>query len=237
MPVKRGKSSNKLPIYQQISEYLHREILAGRWLEGDRLPIEAELAAKLGVAVGTLRKALAHLETQGLIERIQGSGTYVKKAPDGKPVYEFFHLELIEGGGVPSATTRSVELREDARLAEVFPGGSVWSIRRERMLNRKLIAMEEICFNAANTTSLKADQLHESLYLHYENHFGFWISRVEDQIDCAPAPAWVCSSLGLPVNSILPRIQRWSWSNEDRIEEFSYTWFDPNKARYVARWR
>ena len=90
MSLSNTKQTKKLPIYQQITEYLSREISSGRWLAGDRLPIEAELAANLGVAIGTLRKALAKLEEDGLIERRQGSGTYVSRAPDGKPVY---HLE------------------------------------------------------------------------------------------------------------------------------------------------
>lgn len=237
MSVRKGKPSKKLPIYQQIGEYLHREIVSGRWLEGDRLPVEAELAAKLGVAVGTLRKALAKLEADGLLERRQGSGTYVKRAPEGKAIYEFFHLELIEGGGVPSANTLSVKMREEKALASAFPSGSVWTICRERLLNRKLVAIEEINFNAAHASSLTLEDLHESLYLHYETHFNFWISKVEDQIDCAIAPTWVCDALDVPDGSVLPRVQRWSWSNENHIEEFSHTWFDPTKARYIARWR
>jgi hypothetical protein len=36
------------------------------------------LARRLGVAIGTLRKGLALLEQQGVLERIQGSGTYVR---------------------------------------------------------------------------------------------------------------------------------------------------------------
>lgn len=237
MSIGEDKAGNKLPIYQQISEYLTREVVSGRWLAGDRLPIEAELAANLGVAVGTLRKALSQLESDGLIERKQGSGTYVKRAPEGKAVYEFFHLELLGGGGAPSANTISVSRRSGKNITAQLNADAVWCIRRERLLNRRLIAVEEIFFNADNTPTLEIDDLHESLYLHYETHFGFWISKVEDQIDCAIAPNWVCEALGLTEGATLPRVQRASWSNENRIEEISNTWFDPEKARYVARWR
>lgn len=237
MSIRKAKAGNKLPIYQQINEYLNREIVSGRWLAGDRLPIEAELATNLGVAVGTLRKALSQLEKDGLIERKQGSGTYVKRAPEGKAVYEFFHLELLGGGGAPSANTLSVERRSSEDIRTDLNTNSAWCIRRERLLNRKLIAMEEICFRADNTPTLEIDELHESLYLHYERHLGFWISKVEDQIDCAVAPTWVCAALGFTEGTTLPRVQRAGWSNEDRIEELSSTWFDPNKVRYVARWR
>ena len=52
-------SAKPLPVFQQIAELLARQIKAGHWREGERLPTEAELAASLSVAVGTLRKALA----------------------------------------------------------------------------------------------------------------------------------------------------------------------------------
>ena len=79
-----------LPIYLQISELLTRQIRAGHWRAGERLPTEAELAESLGVAVGTLRKSLALLQEQQVLERIQGSGTYVRSSQSGKSIYEFF---------------------------------------------------------------------------------------------------------------------------------------------------
>ena len=88
----------RLPLYVQISELLHREIAAGHWLAGERLPTESKLAQDLDVAVGTLRKALTVLEEDGLLERRQGSGTYVKKPPEGGAIYQFFRLELLDGG-------------------------------------------------------------------------------------------------------------------------------------------
>ena len=67
-----------LPVHQQISEMLIREIAAGRIIEGEKLPPERDMAAGLGIAVGTLRKALGDLERKGLLSRVQGSGNYVR---------------------------------------------------------------------------------------------------------------------------------------------------------------
>jgi GntR family transcriptional regulator len=44
---------------------------------GERLTSEPELAKKMGVSRATLREAMRTFETQGLIRRRQGSGTYV----------------------------------------------------------------------------------------------------------------------------------------------------------------
>ncbi|MGB0746959.1 MAG: YmdB family metallophosphoesterase, partial [Alphaproteobacteria bacterium] len=58
---KRENTPGALPIYQQVSELLTREIAAGRLLDGQRLPPERAMAAEHGVTVRTLRKALAEL--------------------------------------------------------------------------------------------------------------------------------------------------------------------------------
>ena len=71
------------PLYIQIADYLRRQLVDGRFRAGQRLPTESQMGKDLSVAVGTLRKALSLLEQEGLLERRQGSGTYVRDLPDG----------------------------------------------------------------------------------------------------------------------------------------------------------
>lgn len=65
--------------HQSISQRLHDSLgrLISETQAGDRLPSEPELAHTLGVSRATLREAMRTFETQGLIRRRQGSGTYV----------------------------------------------------------------------------------------------------------------------------------------------------------------
>jgi GntR family transcriptional regulator len=92
-----------LPRWLQVSEGLVREIGAGRLAHGARLPPEREMAAGLGIAVGTLRRALADLAAKGLVDRRQGSGNYVRRRAGVPSVYALFRLERIDGGGLPTA--------------------------------------------------------------------------------------------------------------------------------------
>ena len=224
----------------QICELLQREITAGHWLSGERLPIEAELANHLGVAVGTLRKALAQLEHDGLLERRQGSGTYVKRAPSGAAVYQFFHLELPDGGGNPGAEVLSVRRNTHAIIASELDlenaSTPMWRIRRKRLLNNNVVAVEEIWLDAHHCESLSAENLHESLYIHYREHFDFWIDRVEDKLDSLAVPDWVSRTLSVPKKQILTRVERRGWCSQNKPREFSWTWFMSEKCRYIARW-
>src|SRR3954468_423637 len=52
-------------------------ILDGRLRAGDKLPIERQLAAEIGVSRGTLREAVRSLTMIGVLDTRQGDGTYV----------------------------------------------------------------------------------------------------------------------------------------------------------------
>lgn len=58
-------------------------MLRGRYKAGDRIPPEAELVDTLGVSRVTVRAGLARLAERGMLDRRQGSGTFLVRPPDG----------------------------------------------------------------------------------------------------------------------------------------------------------
>jgi DNA-binding GntR family transcriptional regulator len=64
-----------VPPYRQLAAIL-RQRITDEELTG-RLPGERYLAADYGVAVGTVRKAIAMLRDEGLVETVHGWGSYV----------------------------------------------------------------------------------------------------------------------------------------------------------------
>lgn len=65
-----------------MQEALRKKIVDGNLANGTRLPEERELARQFDTSRATVRAALTALEREGLIERRQGSGTYVAFAPE-----------------------------------------------------------------------------------------------------------------------------------------------------------
>lgn len=227
-----------LPAHMQISEMLIREIMAGRLADGARLPPEREMAASLNVAVGTLRRALQDLQDKGLLERIQGSGNYVRAREELLGVYAFFRLELVEGGGLPSAVTLSVDrMPKPAGLPPFGPSAHAHRIRRLRRLGGKPAALEEIWLDGARAESLRAEDLSESLYLHYRLALGFTVTQAEDRIGVGIAPEWSSPEFAPKAGEIVGYIERFASADDGQGVEYSRTWFDPHVARYVTRFR
>jgi DNA-binding LacI/PurR family transcriptional regulator len=71
-----------LPIYAKIAETLKEEIKNGDLKPGDQLPTEEELCSFYDVSRGTIRKALSLLESEGIISRRQGVGSFVSSVPE-----------------------------------------------------------------------------------------------------------------------------------------------------------
>src|SRR5579859_1422574 len=70
---------SRAPIYLQIAKLFRQRIEQGEWRVGQRIPTLEDLMAAYGVARSTLREALAQLESEGVIRRSRGSGTFVTK--------------------------------------------------------------------------------------------------------------------------------------------------------------
>ncbi|MDQ7844162.1 MAG: GntR family transcriptional regulator [Armatimonadota bacterium] len=69
------------PLSRQLVDDLRREILRGQFVAAGRLPSEAALARRYDVSRPTVREALQVLETEGLIRRRRGRGTFLTSRP------------------------------------------------------------------------------------------------------------------------------------------------------------
>lgn len=225
-----------LPKHIQISEALIRQIAAGNLADGARLQPEREMADGFGVSVGTLRKSLADLERKGLLQRVQGSGNYVRRSAQKASLYAYFHLELRHGGGLPTAEMVSVDRL--AKPEDAPPFGScpeAFRIRRLRRLDGAVVALEEIWLDGDLAAKITPGDLSESLYHFYRKRLGLTITHVEDRISIAPVPGWAPPDFPLPSGCIAGFVERLSQARSGQAVEFSRTWFDGQRAQYVSR--
>jgi DNA-binding FadR family transcriptional regulator len=65
-----------------VTAQLRRAILGGQYAHGEKLPAERQFAAAFGASRATIRTALVRLESERLVTRRLGSGTYVSFQAD-----------------------------------------------------------------------------------------------------------------------------------------------------------
>lgn len=69
------------PVYQQIAEYLKRQILTGAVQDGDPMPSRRELAAQTGINPNTAQKAYRLMTEEGYVVTDGNSGSYLRLTP------------------------------------------------------------------------------------------------------------------------------------------------------------
>jgi len=228
--------SANIPVYQQIVDLLIREIAAGRLIVGERLPPERMLADQFGIAVGTLRKSLNELESRGLLQRVQGSGNYIRAHGPPDSTYALFRLERIDGGGIPTAKVLSVDrLPKSPDLPSFGQSDQGHRVLRLRYLSGMPAALEEIWLDGCYPEKLEKEDLPESMYLFYRTSFGISILQVEDRIGIEPCPAWAPEDFPVSPGTLMPHVLRFSLGKDGTKVEISRTWYDPKTTRYVAR--
>jgi DNA-binding GntR family transcriptional regulator len=74
------------PAYQQVAAVLRAQLQSGVPAPGDKLPSHAQLVEDYGVSLGTIKRALGVLQSEGLIVSRRGEGAFVRSRPPEQSV-------------------------------------------------------------------------------------------------------------------------------------------------------
>lgn len=143
MILKRGVS-----LHSQISQWLRQQIEDGSFVPDQKLPSENELARQFDVSRVTIRRALQSLESDSIIYRCQGLGSFVsdQRAPHQLVRLTDFHEDMTRAG--LSASTSLVRFQTVEAPEWILPGlqldtgTRVVQIDRLRLGNGQAIAFD-----------------------------------------------------------------------------------------------
>lgn len=93
-------TTRRTPAYEQVKAFVQGHISNGDWKPGDPVPSEAALGERFGVARMTVNRALRELALEGLVTRVQGSGTRVAQLHriSSRLSIRDIHEEVLERG-------------------------------------------------------------------------------------------------------------------------------------------
>lgn len=162
------------PLYKQLIQKIRNDIANGVYPVHSRIPSEQELCETYQVSRVTVRKALAELTQEGLINRHQGKGTFVgvpRICKDLKDVNSFHNACRLMGcePGTRVLHAQMVHTEEEDRRDLLEEGDQVVEIVRLRMADDVPVMLETNRFPAAYAYLLDED-LSGSLYGVLEDH-------------------------------------------------------------------
>ncbi|MCW2271946.1 HTH-type transcriptional regulator FrlR [compost metagenome] len=206
----------RLPLYQRLRDEIVAKIAVGEWLPGEAIPTEAELTRSYGVAVGTVRKAVDTLVSEGLLLRAQGRGTFVRRPNFDGSLFRFFRQVNASGESqVPQSLilTRTQEpppaqVRQALNLAV---GETTLCLERLRLIEGQPLLHEQIWLPAAKFGPLLAIDLSDFgtlLYPFYEEHCGMRVASARETLTVTSADEALAGVLQVAVDSPVVVVER-----------------------------
>lgn len=100
-----------LPAYGKVKAFIKKRIISSTWKPGDPVPSESALMLQFGVSRMTVNRALRELMGEGMVTRIQGSGTFVAELHriSSTLTIRDIHEEVTERGHIHTVTVLLVE--------------------------------------------------------------------------------------------------------------------------------
>jgi len=151
MPARDSFSTE--PLYLQVRRLLAEQIARSVWAPGAMLPNELELARELGVSAGTVRKALGSLESDKLITRRRGRGTFVVDQAAADVAVRFSNIrdgtgQRIVGDMEQLSQGYSPATDIEQQRLQLGPGALVLRLTRLRRHQGRLFMYEEAALAA-----------------------------------------------------------------------------------------
>lgn len=138
------------PLYIQVADELRHRILNGEFATNDPLPSESEMVNAFDVSRVTVRQAILLLSEEGLLEKIQGKGSFVKALAVEQNFLGLreYRRDLRRQGHEPSFEILSYERSKPNESVRVMFGldavSQVHDIERLKRSDGKPIMLERI---------------------------------------------------------------------------------------------
>ena len=222
--------AKKSLLSKQIKNDLLNLINSAGYKGSERLPCETELATSLNVSRSTLRNSLFELESEGIIERIKGAGTFLKKT---RPLIKIrlnnlFKLSDLMKGTAYSLKTTSIKI-ENARANDHI--ASILAIKK----NEEIIIFERVrslndipavySIDRVPKSLLPPQYTLEDIGNSLSGFLGVHIASSKAKIAPVKATNKLCEALQVPPNTLCLGLEEITYDSKDLCIDYSHEYY------------
>jgi GntR family transcriptional regulator len=236
---------HRLPLYHRLRDQIALQIAQNVWKPGEAIPTEAELAAKYKMAIGTVRRAIQTLVDDGLVERSQGKGTFVRRPSFDTSLFRFLRLHG-QGGRheVPESRILSRESltgpSEVTKALQLPAGEQVIRLSRLRSMAGRPVLCEEIWLpktRFAPFLAMALEDIGPLLYPLYEQICGEIVASAKETLTVEAVCSDDAKLLGLGLGTPIVIIERVAFGYDQKPIEWRRSRAPASTFRYQVEIR
>ncbi|MBA2175040.1 GntR family transcriptional regulator [Halobacillus locisalis] len=229
------------PLYRRIAQQIKKEIESGQWKQGDSIPAELHLSEKYEASRVTVRQAIKVLVEEGLLEKIQGSGTYVKEQKIEHNIFELisFTEEMRSLSKEPVNRVLDFQLIHPPdhvqRKLKLSDNEKVFYVRRQRLVDEVPYVLEDTYLPVNLFPNLSYQIMTGSKYDYIEKEVGKKIKdSFQEVIPVLPSED-IAEALTVNVDTPILKIQSYSVFEDGTVFEYSENHFKSDEYKFTLR--
>lgn len=236
----RAPLKDHAPLYLQIADILRTRILQGAYQPNQQMPSESELMGAFDVSRITVRQALGNLQSEGLIFRVHGKGTFVSRPRAFQDLgsLQGFGTAMREMGYETHSKVLSVRtVTAPTRVVErIALSGRVTELRRLRFLNRSPISVDVsyLPLNIGQRVA-RADLANRDVFSVLENDCQIALGHADLRISSVPATAEQRDLLSVDLHAPILFIERVIHTSEGAPLEYEELYYRGDAFQFKVR--
>lgn len=233
------KLKEGIPRHSQISQWLRKKIEKGDFKADEKLPSENELSKKFDVSRVTIRRALQSLESEEIIYRCQGLGSFVKddRTPHNLVRLTDFDEDMSKAGLDASSEVRDFITVDSpdwlAEILDIEKGTKVIRIDRLRMGDGEPIAFDRTWMPILYGQLIDRSNLDKTtIYRQLEENYDIPVVRGCYRISAENADKELAKELKIQEQSPLLLIDRTSFTIGKKVVYYQKRYYRSDKVIY-----
>lgn len=237
-PKSGDDTSSAIPLYHQTYLVMRQRLNEGVYPADQTLPSEEEIRQEFGVSRVTVRRALAELEREGLIQRRRGSGTYPVPEAVGSGTranISGLYENLITLGLNAEARLLSFKKSPTPRFLTKLDnrfGEQVLHIVRVRRLNKEPFAYLSSYVPGDFSEHFQKSKLGNQPLIMTLEMAGIVAATAEQAITATAADAEISEAMRLPIGAPLIHMKRLSRDAAQQPIEYFESYYRPDRFEY-----
>lgn len=229
-------------LYRSVKQQITEALGSGKWKHGQKIASEPQLAARFGVSVGTVRRAIGELEAENILVREQGRGTFVVSHTRDYMLNVFFRIVDADGHKqLPTVSLIGMKRgradRTTATLLQLSARAPVIDIEAMLSLKGRPTILDRIRLPAQRFGELGEHLFARrtgTIYGLFQERFGITVVRADERITAVAAGEREARLLGVTRGAPLLRIQRVAYTYKDVPVDARVRLVDSSRHAYLS---